>query len=519
VNYLARAEESAPLLALKGIHKRFEGVYALNDVSLTLWPGEIVGLVGENGAGKSTLMKVLMGIERPNEGEIHLRGVKTSINSPAQAYLLGIGMVFQEQALLGNMRVYENMFLGHEMDFLSFGILVKQKMVSETKRIMKMLDVDIDPYAFVEDLDYAKRQMIEIAKCLYMTDTINEKAIIVLDEPTTVISRTEVAFLFQTIKKLQEKASFIFISHNLREVLTYADRVYVLKDGKNVDDLDLRLEPGDEAAKTKKLQEMMVGRLFSKDYFFVNNQNDDMGEVTLRLKNVCGRNIEDISFSLREGEILGVSGLMGCGKETIPRVILGDEPINSGNIRYFEDDSISVKNIVDAVKSGIGYIPSDRRNEGVFEDQTLLRNITISALKLFCTNMFIDADKERRHVEQSVRQYDVKTASIQTLMRNLSGGNQQKVVLCRWLMRDCRLLMMDQPTRGIDVGAKQEIYRCIRDLAGRKLSIIVISDELNELIGLSNKVLVMKNGRIAGTLDCPKNHKPDEREIIKYMYD
>lgn len=498
------------LLQMRGICKHFTGVQALDKVGLVLRRSEVLGLIGENGAGKSTLMKVLMGIEQPDSGEIELRGRKVIIPDARAAYHLGIGMVFQEQALLPNMCVYENIFMGHEDEFVKFGWLDKRTMIKEAEAVLQDAHVDVSPMCLLADLTYAQRQMIEIARSFYLTRKFDDQIIIILDEPTTVLSDKEITQLFKTIDKLNDRASFILISHDIEEVKRFCSRIVIMKDGVNTGELD------SADADVNRIQELMVGREFASNYYLEDIQRDPAEETVLEVKGLCADRLKDVDFAIKRGEIVGLAGLLGCGKDTLLRVIFGDEAPTSGTI-HVNGKQEAIQRIQDAIALRMGYLPSDRRNDSVFGGLSIRDNFNVVILDQYLRGPFINSKIEHEHANEYLSRLKVKMPSASVNLETLSGGNQQKVVIARWLAKEPMLLMIDQPTRGVDVGAKQEIYRIMRELAAHGVSILFSSDELNEVIGLSNRVLVLKNGEITARLDSPKNAKPEEQQVICYM--
>jgi ribose transport system ATP-binding protein len=499
-----------PLLQMNLINKHFAGVQALKKVNLTLYRGEILGLIGENGAGKSTLMKILMGIELQDSGNIILRGQSVTIHNAKAAYDLGIGMVFQEQALLPNLPVYENIFLGHEEPFIRCGVLNIGAMILEAQKVLEDANLNIPPRMLLNELSYAQRQMVEIARTFFLTRSFDDQIIIILDEPTTVISEKEIAQLFTTINALRNRAAFILISHNIDEVKRFCNRICIMKDGENVGELN------SAEAEVAQIQELMVGRNFSSNYYLTDQQIESEEESVLEVRDLCTANLKNISFHLKKGEILGLAGLLGCGKDMLLKSLFGDEKINSGQI-YINGRHVVIRKIQDAINLRIGYLPSDRQQESVFGRLSVLTNFNVIILKNYIRRILIDIKKERAHGRKYLDKLNVKTPSIQTKLENLSGGNQQKVVIARWLAKEPMLLLMDQPTRGIDVGAKQEIYRIIRTLASGGVSILFSSDELCEVIGLSNRICILKDGKISYMLHSPKEEKPSEELVIQYM--
>lgn len=506
------AANKCNILKMENISKSFSGVQALKNVNLDLNEGEILGLVGENGAGKSTLMRILMGIEKMDTGEILYLGEKIATSSPVDAYENGIGMVFQEQALFPNLSVAENIFLGHEEGMITANFLHWRKMYSETEMILEKVGLEhIKPKTRLAKLSFSERQMVEIARVLYSAVSKNRKFVIILDEPTAVLSPSEVKKLFEILNTLRQHASFIFISHHLDEILDYTDRILVLKDGETVGQMI------SSEATMKDLQEMMVGREFSADFYFSQELRVPEEEIVLKVKDVSSKNVSNISFELHKGEILGIAGLMGCGKEDLTKIIFGDCDIQAGTIEFKNGKNVGL-NIKDSVAAGIGYIPSDRRNEGILGNLSVGVNITVSNIDKYVLKCgLIGAHQELQDIKKYIEKLKIKTPSGKTCIANLSGGNQQKVILARWLSRRPVVLLMEQPTRGIDVGAKQEIYRLMRQLAADGISQIVVSDEMPELIGLCNRILTMRKGKITEEVSCQKEEKPNEKDIIKYI--
>lgn len=499
------------IVKMEGIYKSFAGVQALKNVSLELRDGEILALIGENGAGKSTLMRVLMGIEHKDAGAIYMNGKEINPATPIEAQALGIGMVFQEQALFPNLSVAENIFLGREEGMITANYLHWKELYKEAEMILNEVHLNhISPRTTLGTLSFSERQMVELARVLYPAVRSKRKGVIILDEPTAVLSPSEVEQLFTVVQGLREHASFVFISHHLDEIVEYTDRVEVMKDGENVGGLMTK------DSSIQILQEMMVGREFSADFYLAGDLRAPEEEVVLELDGVTNKAISNISFKLRKGEILGVAGLMGCGKEELAKAIFGDVPITSGTITVGKDKKIA-GNIEKAVEAGIGYLPSDRRAEAILNTMSVGHNITIANLENFEAKGFLSNLKEKACVDDYIERLKIKTPSAKTLITNLSGGNQQKVILARWLSCKPNIIIMEQPTRGIDVGAKQEIYKIMRDLADEGISIIVISDEMPELIGLSNRILTMRKGTITGELDCQKEEEINEKNIIQYI--
>jgi ribose transport system ATP-binding protein len=499
-----------PIVQMTEISKQFPGVLALNNVDFSVHKGEIVGLIGENGAGKSTLMKVLMGIENPDSGEIFLRGEPVKIGSPSEAFRMGIGMVFQEEACLSNLRVYENVFLGREDEYISAGVLNQNQLSEEAGKLLELVGVSVNPNVYLQELSLPKRQMVEVARALVTTRSTKEHAVVILDESTSMLSAQEVEELFATLAPLREWAAFIFISHRLEEIMRYADRIVVMKDGVVVG------ERSTSSTNISELQELMVGREMSEDYFCVSEQVEPPDEIILEVRNLCLQGVHDVSFNLRSGEILGMAGLIGCGRREVIRSIFGDLPYLSGSITFMNNE-ISSNSIGEAVKMGIGYIPADRRGEGIIGGLSVMTNLTLATVDRFLMRGLLNVKQERAECIEYIQRLGVRTPSLDTPMENLSGGNQQKVVVGRWLLGESKILLMDQPTRGIDVGAKREVYKMIRELAAGGHSVIIVSDELPELIGLSNRILIFRDGSLTKEIPSEGYSKPTENELIRYM--
>jgi ribose transport system ATP-binding protein len=454
-------------------------------------------------------MKVLMGIEQPDGGSINLRGNLVSFANPSQAFNHGIGMVFQEEACLSNMRVYENVFLGREDKFLNAGMLNRNQMMRESRDILKEVGTEIDPNEMVANLSLPERQMVEIARALVATKYTQEQAIIILDESTSMLSVKEVEQLFERLKPLRELAAFILISHRLEEILQFTNRIVIMKDGLIVGE---RLTSNTSIG---ELQELMVGREMVQDYYCEEDQIEPSDDFVLNVEDIYSKGVHGVSFHLRKGEILGMAGLIGCGRREVIRAIYGDLPLKSGKISY--NGRLLGDDIGLSVDMGLGYIPADRRGEGIIGKLSVLINLTVATLDQFINMGIINKNREREEAKEFIDRLGVKTPSPDTPMENLSGGNQQKIVLGRWLLGESKILLMNEPTRGIDVGAKQEVYKMIRKLAEEGRSIILVSDELQELIGLSNRILIFRDGYLTKEIMNARNNKSTENDIIKHM--
>ena len=498
-------------LSLVKVDKRFPGVHALKDVSIEIGRGEVIGLIGENGAGKSTLMKILSGVYQPDSGQILIAGKPTRFTSSADANSKGIGMVFQEQSLLTNLTVGENIYLGNEAQFTRFGIVDWRALYAAAARQLAKVQVDVDPRLRAEDLDFASRQMVELAKALTLEEKAGDHLVILLDEPTSVLERAEIEILFARVRALKSRASFVFVSHRLDEVLELSDRIYVMKDGAVVADLAVA-----EASVTG-LHHLMVGRSLQAEYYREPLQKPFGEEVVLEADGLSlGQAYDDVSFKLHAGEILGIAGVIGSGREELTRTLAGFAPHDSGRL-VVGGREVRLATPAEAVDLGLGYIPRDRRVEGLVLFLPVAANITLADLASLVRHGLIDAREERRLATSWVDRLKIRTPGIDSLCLNLSGGNQQKVVLAKWLNAKARILILDHPTRGIDVGAKEEVYELVRAVTAEGVAVILTSDTLEETIGLSHTVLVMRDGVVTHRTDAAPGHKPRQIDLIGHM--
>lgn len=498
-------------LSLKNIEKRFPGVHALKAVSIEIRHGEVVGLVGENGAGKSTLMKILSGVYQPDSGSVEIAGKPVRFENAADANKKGIGMVFQEQSLLTNLTIGENIYLGNEAQFTRCGIVNWKALYAAASRQLVKVQLDVDPRMRASDLDFAGRQMVELAKALTLEEHASEHLVILLDEPTSVLERAEIDVLFARVRLLKSRASFIFVSHRLDEVLALSDRIYVMKDGAVVADLMAA------DANIPKLHHLMVGRSLQAEYYREPLQKPFKEEVVLELDNLSlGNAYKNVSFKLHSGEILGIAGVIGSGREELARTLAGFAPQNSGTIRI---DSRNVRFLspAEAVDAGIGYIPRERRVEGLVLFLSVAANITLADLENLTHCGLINAREESLIATNWVNRLKIRTPDIKTLCLNLSGGNQQKVVLAKWLNAKAKILVLDHPTRGLDVGAKEEVYELIRTVTSEGVAVILTSDTLEETIGLSHSLLMMRDGEITQIMSANPGHKPSQIDLIRHI--
>lgn len=475
------------LLEMKNVNKRFPGVYALKGVNFQLEEGEVHALLGENGAGKSTLIKILGGIYNIDEGEIYIHGNKVEIKDVKDAQNFGISIIHQELVLVPLMMVAENIYLGRELTNAA-KMVDKKAMIREAQKLLNSFGLNLDASALVASLTVAEQQMVEIIKAV----SFNAR-ILVMDEPTSSLTEKEVQFLFETIRKLKKQGvGIIYISHRMIELFEISDKVTVLRDGNYIGTKVTKDTNNDE------LIAMMVGRELNNYYTRTFNK---LGDTVLEVKNLNKKGVlNDISFSIKKGEILGFSGLMGAGRSEVMRAIFGIDSIDSGEI-FVEGKKVSIKEPNDAMKQGIALVPENRKEEGLFLIQSVKFNATIKVLDKFIKFIHVNRKIEDNIVNEYVDSMSIKTPSTAQAVGNLSGGNQQKVVIAKWLATKPKVLILDEPTRGVDVGAKAEIYLIMNQLAAEGVSIIMISSELPEIINMSDRVLVMLGGRITGSLD------------------
>jgi ribose transport system ATP-binding protein len=502
---------SDPVLSLADIDKHFPGVHALKRVSINVRHGEVVGLIGENGAGKSTLMKILSGVYQPDRGSILVNGKPTRLLGAADANSKGIGMVFQEQSLLTNLTVGENIYLGNEAQFTRFGLVNWRALYAAAARQLKKVQIDVDPRMRAEDLDFASRQMVELAKALTLEEQAGRDIVILLDEPTSVLQQGEIDVLFARIRALKSRASFIFVSHRLDEVLALSDRIYVMKDGAVVADLKTA------EADVTKLHQLMVGRSLHAEYYREEQQQPFREQILLEADSLSlGTAYRNVTFRLHAGEILGIAGVIGSGREELTRTLAGFAPHDSGRLRV-EGRDVKLTTPAEAVDLGVGYIPRERRVEGLVLFLPVAANITLADLGSLIRHGLIDGREERRVARYWVERMKVRTPSVDTLCLNLSGGNQQKVILAKWLNAKAKVLILDHPTRGLDVGAKEEVYELVRAITAEGVAVILTSDTLEETIGMSHTVLVMRDGAITYSTAARPGHKPRQVDLIGHM--
>ncbi|MFC4718407.1 sugar ABC transporter ATP-binding protein [Enterococcus lemanii] len=476
------------ILEMKDISKSFGPVQALKNAGLNLRKGEVHALMGENGAGKSTLMKVLTGIHKKDSGEIIYDHQAVEFSSPKESMDAGVVIVHQELNMINHLTVAQNIFIGRES---MKGIFTNDDAINKkTKELFARLNMDIDPKEKVGNLTVGKMQMVEIAKAISM----NAK-VVVFDEPTAALTETEIAELFKIIDDLRKQnIGIVYISHRMDEIKKITDRVTVMRDGEYIGTIDTAESTKDE------IIHMMVGRVIYEDPKSHSEVPAD-AEVVLEVKNLnYGPKVKDLSFSLKKGEILGFSGLMGAGRTEMARLIFGADKKDSGEI-FVRGNKVEITQPRDAVNHGIGYLSEDRKQFGVIVGMSVANNIVLTNLEDYMKTSFIDDASIEKKSEEYIQSLKIKTPSGKQLIRNLSGGNQQKVVIAKWLEQNSDILIFDEPTRGIDVGAKSEIYELMTSLAKKGKSIIMISSELTEILRLSDRVIVMCEGRKTGELD------------------
>ncbi len=481
------------ILTMKEIDKSFPGVHALDHVNFEVRRGEVHALMGENGAGKSTLMKVLTGIYKKDSGTITYEGKETEFHSTREAQDAGVVIVHQELNMVGDLTVAQNIFIGREPK-KGFRIDDK-KMIEDSKALFDELHIDINPKEKMSDLTVGKQQMCEIAKA------ISHKAkVIIFDEPSAALTEKEIADLFTIIRDLREKQlGIVYISHRMDEIKTITDRVTVMRDGGYVGTLITKDSTKED------IINMMVGRVIYEDPKTHSMVAPD-APVVLKVENLnAGKMVQDVSFELRKGEILGFSGLMGAGRTETARALFGADPKQSGKVSIMGKDGqlheVQINSPQDAVKAGIGYLSEDRRRYGVVVQKSIIENSTLATMEEFTSGPFINKAKEKKVTQKYIEELATKTPTADQLVVNLSGGNQQKVVIAKWLIRDCDILIFDEPTRGIDVGAKNEIYKLMSRLAAEGKSIIMISSEMTEVLRMSDRVIVMCEGKKTGEID------------------
>jgi len=473
------------IVSMKNINKRFPGVLALDDVSFELRSGEVMALLGENGAGKSTLVKILSGVFTRDSGIMEIFGREHGDLTPKQAQSLGVAIIHQELNMCKHLSVAENIFLGRERT--TGTVLKNRSMEAEARRILDDLKIDLDPRTVVGDLPISKQQMVEIAKAL----STNSK-ILIMDEPTSSLTSREIEDLFRIIHELKNKGcGIVYISHRLEELMHIVDRVTIMRDGRFITSVDFRDITLD------MIITHMVGREIKEKFPRVECER---GRQVFRIKGLnAGRMVRDINFELHEGEIVGFAGLMGAGRTETTRAIFGADPKESGQI-VLDDKEVRIRRVQDAIKAGIVLAPEDRKKDGLCTKLSLRHNIALPNLDKLCTLGVVRKYKEKEICDQAIQNLRIKTAGLDVNAAALSGGNQQKVVVSKWLARKSRVVMFDEPTRGIDVAAKVEIYHLMNRLKQEGIAVMFVSSEMPEILGIADRIIVMCDGRITGEL-------------------
>jgi ribose transport system ATP-binding protein len=474
------------LVSVQNLSKSFPGVRALDGVRFDLMPGEVHALMGENGAGKSTLMKILAGVYRKDSGEVLLDGKPVDIESPAHAQSLAIGIIHQELHLMGHLTAAQNIFLGREPRKAAGLFLDEGQLNRDAQALFDRLNLQLSPTTTIGDLTVARQQMVEIAKALS-----HKSRVLIMDEPTAALNNAEIEELFRIIRQLKsEGVGIVYISHKMDEIQRIADRITVMRDGAYIATVP-------SATPMQEVIAMMVGRKLDQVQKAI--PDTSANEVLLDVRGLNrGRAIRDVNFTVRSGEILGFAGLMGAGRTEVARAVFGADPMDSGEVRV-RGQVIRLTSPKDAVEAGIGYLSEDRKHFGLATGMDVASNITLPSLRRWLKwGVFLNQAAIRTISQQMVEKLRIKTPSLTQTAKLLSGGNQQKVVIAKWLVQDCDVLIFDEPTRGIDVGAKSEIYKLLNELAAQGRAIIVISSELPEVLLLSHRIVVMCEGRITG---------------------
>jgi len=499
---------------VKNIEKKYGENTVLQNINMNINRGEIVGLIGENGAGKSTLQKIIAGVEMPESGTMEMNGNPYSVLNTVHANNLGVGMVFQEQSLIKNLTVSQNIYLGRESRYSKLGFINWNAMNNDARKVLSSIGINnIQVEKKIIDLDFATRQMVEIAKVIDITGgTSGSSSLVLMDEPTSVLSDSDIEQLFSELRKVSKSGnSVLFVSHRLNEILSLCDSIYVLKDGANVG--FFKKEEADEGI----LYDKMVGRATSGTYYKTDLQVIPEEEVILSVKNLGQLgSFKNVTFDLHKGEILGICGVVGSGKEKLCAVLSGDEIAEHGDI-YVKGSVKKFASPYEALKCGILSVPKERRDEGIVGILDVMGNICMSNYDLVKENGFISSAKQREMALKWVSELDIKCSDINEYAELLSGGNAQKVVFARVISSDADIIILNHPTRGVDVGAKEELYTLIRKLSSNGIAVILLGDTLDESIGISSRIIVMKDGLCQKEYDASVDQKPTQVDIVKYM--
>lgn len=489
-------------LEVKGISKNYGGIKALNNVDLTLYRGEVHAVIGENGAGKTTLMNIIGGIIKQDEGLLMFNGEKVEFNSPLEAFRKGIATIHQELTMMPHLNVMENIFMGRmkKFDISHLGFINYQKLISSAREALDLINFSTDPKSYVKDLSISERQGIEIIKALS-----GDASIIIMDEPNSSLTDLETKQLFSIIRRLTRSGvSVVYVSHKIEEVLQIADRITILRDGKSAGAIDRK-----EATVTS-LFSMIAGREMKNPHTRITHKSD---HILLQVNGLGGNGFRNISFDLSKGEILGFYGLVGSGRSELGRALFGADPVEEGTVTL-SGKLLSIDSPMEAIANGIAMVPEDRKEQALFMNLPVRSNMTISYLpELSHLNFFIRSSSENKEINDYIRLLHIKLEEPSQPISSLSGGNQQKVVLARNLMIDPSIIILDEPTQGIDVGAREEIYQLINDLAAKGMGIIFISSEIPEIMTVSDRIAVLHEGRLAGILN---REEVTEKKLIAY---
>jgi len=499
-------------LELRSVSKTYGATRALSEVSLTIPRNRVVGLVGENGAGKSTLISVINGVVLPDTGSIWINGAPVRFGHPSESALHGVATVFQEQGLIPTIPVFENIFLGRERKFLRAGMLQRGRLIAEARAVLRDLEIDIDPTAMTGSLSFGQRQLVEIAKAFALSRIYPVEPVILLDEPTSALSDREIAKLFDGVKRWRGKASFLFVSHRLAEVLTLCDEVVAMKDGQMVAQLPVtRVNESD-------LHELIVGRQRDAQYYKEDRQAPPAEKVVVRANVSKAGALHDVSLTIRSGEILGIAGVLGSGKSILARILAGADAPDQGSIEI-DGHRLAGPTRREAIRHGVGYVPAERLLAGIIGTHSVEWNLTLPNLgTLERTPLrLISVARCRALTRRWIERLRIRAPGPAAACSTLSGGNQQKVVFAKWLAHGVRALVLDDPGRGLDVGAKESIYTLMRDLSRDGAAILLVSDNLPELIGMSHRIVVLRDGRISARFDAPPQGKPLETDIVRAM--
>jgi ribose transport system ATP-binding protein len=477
-----------PVIEMKGISKSFSGNKVLDHVDFQLLPGEVHALMGENGAGKSTLIKILTGIYERNEGTVLVKGKEVHFHNPKEAEQSGIAVIHQELNIIPELTVYENMFLGKELTVGRFGFTKDKEMKKKTKEYLNRLGIEIDPNMEAGKLSVGQQQMIEIARAVAANTEV-----LIMDEPTAALTDREIEALFKVISSLKKQGvGIIYVSHRMEEIFQICDRISVLRDGQFIDVKEVAKTNFDEIVK------LMVGRQLGDRF---PERDTKIGQERFRVENLTSKgSFENIDFSVNQGEIIGVAGLMGAGRTEIMQAIFGYRHLDAGKL-FIDGKEVTIKNPHDAIQAGIAFVTEDRKSQGLILDLSVRENFSITNLTKISNKSLISSQKEVSMVDEMIEKLRVKTSGRELSVKSLSGGNQQKIVIGKWLGMNPKILILDEPTRGVDVGAKKEIYQLINDLTKQGVAIIMVSSELPEILGMSDRILVIHEGKLAGVLD------------------